>query len=43
VIGNLVTGEHSFNGDRMDLVEKDWFEQIHFALQALLDLKDDLP
>lgn len=41
-IGNLVTGEHSFNGDRPDLVETAWFDQIHFALHALLDLKDEL-
>ncbi|MCB1495186.1 MAG: nucleoside phosphorylase [Bauldia sp.] len=42
VIGNLVTGEHSFNGDRQDLVENEWFDQTRFALDALLDLKEQL-
>ena len=42
VIGNLVMGEHSLNGDAVDLVENEWFEQIHFVLQALLDLKEEL-
>jgi uridine phosphorylase len=40
VIGNLVTGEHSFNGDRPDLIEKDWFEQARFVLEALVELND---
>lgn len=35
VIGNLVTGTHSFNGDRTDLLEHDWFEQFDIALDAL--------
>ena len=42
VIGNLVTGQHSFNGHRVDLLEKDWFEQATFVLQALIELKDGL-
>lgn len=42
VIGNLVTGEHSLNGDQVDLVENEWFDQIHFVLQALLELKNQL-
>ncbi|MCP4382873.1 MAG: nucleoside phosphorylase, partial [Hyphomicrobiales bacterium] len=42
VIGNLVTGEHSFNGDRVDLVENEYFDQIHFVLDALMELKDEL-
>jgi uridine phosphorylase len=42
VIGNLVTGEHSLNGDRPELVEKEWFDQTYFALEALIDLKDEL-
>lgn len=42
VIGNLVTGQHSFNGDKMELLESEWFDQIHFALEALLELKDSL-
>jgi uridine phosphorylase len=42
VIGNLVTGEHSFNGDRVELLENEWFGQIHFVLEALLQLKDEL-
>jgi len=42
VIGNLVTGQHSFNGDRVDLIEKDWFEQAKFVPEALLELKEVL-
>jgi uridine phosphorylase len=42
VIGNLVTGEHSLNGDQVELVENEWFGQIHFVLKALLGLKDEL-
>jgi uridine phosphorylase len=42
VIGNLVTGQHSFNGDRVDLLEKDWFEQAAFVLDALIELKEVL-
>jgi len=42
VIGNLVTGEHSFNGDSEELVENDYFDQIHFVLDALVSLKDEL-
>jgi uridine phosphorylase len=42
VIGNLVTGQHSFNGDRVDLIEKDWFEQAKFVLEAMLELKEVL-
>ena len=41
VIGNLVTGQHSFNGDQVELIEKDWFDQMHFILEAIIDLKDD--
>lgn len=39
VIGNLVTGEHSFNGDAEELVENDYFDQIEFVLDALVSLK----
>ena len=42
VIGNLVTGQHSFNGDRVDLIEKDWFEQCKFVLEAMMELKEVL-
>jgi uridine phosphorylase len=42
VIGNLVTGQHSFNGDRVDLIEKDWFDQAKFVLEAMIDLKEEL-
>jgi len=42
VIGNLVTGEHSFNGDRPDLVETAWFEQVRFVLDAILTLRREL-
>jgi uridine phosphorylase len=42
VIGNLVTGKHSFNGDSVELVETEYFDQIHFALGALIELKDEL-
>jgi hypothetical protein len=38
VIGNLVTGEHSFNGDRPDLLEEAWFAQTRFVLDAMLQL-----
>ncbi|MFN8621444.1 MAG: nucleoside phosphorylase [Chloroflexota bacterium] len=38
VIGNLVTGEHSFNGDRPDLLEEAWFAQTRFVLDAMLRL-----
>lgn len=41
VIGNLVTGQHSFNGDQVELIGKDWFDQMHFILQAIIDLKSD--
>lgn len=42
VIGNLVTGDHSFNGDEEELLENDYFEQIHFVLDALISLEDEL-
>jgi len=42
VIGNLVTGQHSFNGDRVDLIENDWLDQAKFVLEALLELKEVL-
>lgn len=42
VIGNLVAGAHSLNGDQMQLLENEWFDQIYFALDALLTLKDEL-
>jgi hypothetical protein len=42
VIGNLVTGQHSFNGDRVDLIEKDWFDQAKYVLEAMLTLKEEL-
>jgi uridine phosphorylase len=42
VIGNLVTGLHSWNGDAVDLVTNDYFDQIHFILDALVSLKDEL-
>ena len=42
VIGNLVTGAHSFNGDSVELVENEYFDQIRFVLAALLELKDEL-
>jgi uridine phosphorylase len=42
VIGNLVTGQHSFNGDRVDLIENDWFDQAKFALEAMIELKAEL-
>ncbi len=42
VIGNLVTGQHSFNGDRVDLLDKDWFDQTRYALEALIELKQTL-
>jgi uridine phosphorylase len=42
VIGNLVTGEHSLNGDKQDLVVNEWFDQTRFALDALLELKNQL-
>ena len=31
-----MTGEHSFNGDRPELVEHDWFDQILFVLGLFL-------
>jgi len=42
VIGNLVTGEHSFNGDRPDLVETAWFDQTRFVLDAITELRAEL-
>jgi uridine phosphorylase len=42
VIGNLVTGQHSFNGDMVNLVENEYFDQINFVLKALVSLKDKL-
>jgi uridine phosphorylase len=42
VIGNLVTGAHSFNGDSVELVENEYFDQIRFVLAALLELKGEL-
>jgi uridine phosphorylase len=42
VIGNLVTGAHSFNGDSVELVENEYFDQIRFVLAALLELKAEL-
>lgn len=42
VIGNLVTGQHSFNGDRVDLIEKDWFDQAKYVLEAMLALRQEL-
>jgi uridine phosphorylase len=42
VIGNLVTGQHSFNGDRVDLIENDWFDQARFVLEAMIALKEEL-
>jgi uridine phosphorylase len=42
VIGNLVTGEHSFNGDRPDLLEHDWFDQIRHVLAAIEELHAEL-
>ncbi|MFN8620116.1 MAG: hypothetical protein U0869_05135 [Chloroflexota bacterium] len=38
VIGNLVTGEHSFNGDRPDLLEEARPAQTRFVLDAMLRL-----
>ncbi len=40
--GNLVTGQHSFNGDRPDLVETAWFEQTRFVLDAITELRSEL-
>lgn len=42
VIGNLVTGEHSFNGDRPDLLEEAWFAQTRFVLDAIVALEGTL-
>ncbi|MCB1500025.1 MAG: nucleoside phosphorylase [Bauldia sp.] len=42
VIGNLVTGEHSLNGDKQELVVNEWFDQTRFALDTLLELKNEL-
>lgn len=42
VVGNLVTGSHSWNGDSMELVENNYFDQISFVLEALVKLKDEL-
>ena len=42
VIGNLVTGAHSFNGDSVELVENEYFDQIRFVLAALVELKAEL-
>jgi len=42
VIGNLVTGAHSLNGDSVELVENEYFDQIRFVLEALVELKDEL-
>lgn len=41
-IGNLVTGLHSFNGDAVELVDNDYFDQIRFILDALVSLKNEL-
>lgn len=42
VVGNLVTGSHSWNGDSVELLDADYFDQIHFILAALVELKDEL-
>jgi uridine phosphorylase len=42
VIGNLVTGEHSMNGDSVELFENEYFEQIGYVLDALVALKAEL-
>jgi uridine phosphorylase len=42
VIGNLVTGEHSLNGDAVELVESEYFDQMRYVLRALVELKDEL-
>ncbi len=42
VVGNLVTGSHSWNGDSVELVENEYFDQIGFVLDALVELKDEL-
>lgn len=42
VVGNLVTGKHSWNGDSVELVENEYFDQISFVLDALVQLKDEL-
>jgi uridine phosphorylase len=42
VIGNLVTGEHSFNGDRPDLLETAWADQTRFVLRAIAELRSEL-
>ena len=42
VIGNLVTGEHSFNGDRPDLLETAWADQTRFVLSAIAELRSEL-
>ena len=35
VVGNLVTGLHSWNGDAVELVDDDYFEQIHLSSTLL--------
>jgi len=42
VVGNLVTGLHAWNGDEVELVDNDYFDQIRFVLDALVSLKDEL-
>lgn len=38
VIGNLVTGHHVFKGDNIELLQKDWIEQLQIILDAMVDL-----
>ena len=41
VIGNLINGLHSFNGDQINLLEKDWFDQFKYALQVFKELSNE--